>query len=199
MADVLLDNQMSKNITKYRILSGRSNSPDKDNQDSLRYTCETIDLEDHQPLIINRLNLGHIENYDLVQLFYSDRYSVGRKIRDQFHCNQQMFIRKQPDSRVNITWVLHNVGFEHFFNRPDGKYIKHYLQSGVFETMDGMMWQLRLQPGTWPNYNQHGQEMQRPSYSQLCLFAIPNPLEKKNMRINRKVFVTLSTYQPSNG
>jgi len=51
-----------------------------------------------------------------------------------------------------LYWVIHNVGNSDFFNkRNDPSFIKHYLESGLFESSDGMIWQLRLQPGEIQN------------------------------------------------
>lgn len=59
-----------------------------------------------------------------------------------------------PNDLVKYFWVIHNPGAENFLNSPDEK--RHYIQSGLFESIDGMMWKLRLQPGDWPNIGQNG-------------------------------------------
>jgi hypothetical protein len=48
---------------------------------------------------------------------------------------------------VDVIWAIYNVGEEDFFNRPFDNYIKHYIQSGLFESTDGTMWRARLMPG----------------------------------------------------
>ena len=61
MGDILLDSQFSNgNLRK---------KPEKLNDvDDLkdRYTCEIVDLEHHEALLINRMNLGHVDNQDLI-------------------------------------------------------------------------------------------------------------------------------------
>ena len=42
-------------------------------------------------------------------------------------------------------WVLHNVGGnDSFFNDTDD--VTHYIESGIFESINGMMWKLKLEP-----------------------------------------------------
>jgi len=64
MADMLLDNQVSNDISKKQMLSGKPTSDDENR--ILRYTCDVINLEHHKPLLINRLSLGHVDNQDLI-------------------------------------------------------------------------------------------------------------------------------------
>lgn len=53
-------------------------------------------------------------------------------------------------------WMLHNTFQEEqsFFNIDHPNYIRHFLESGVFETTKGMTWKLKLLPGNWPNFNE---------------------------------------------
>ena len=62
-----------------------------------------------------------------------------------------MFRRVQPDGKVTLLWVLHNVRPDIFYNKADRNFIRHYIQSGIFRSHDGMMWRIRLEPGNWPN------------------------------------------------
>ena len=64
MADMLLDNQVSNDLSKKQMLSGKPSSEDEDQ--ILRFTCDVVNLEHHKPLMINRLKLGHVDNQDLI-------------------------------------------------------------------------------------------------------------------------------------
>lgn len=83
-----------------------------------------------------------------------------------------MFRAQGPNDVTKLFWALHNPGAENFLNSDDENSIAHYVQSGIFESTDGMMWRLRFKPGEWPNGNKY-----QPSNSKIALFAIPSPEE----------------------
>ena len=62
-----------------------------------------------------------------------------------------MFRATGPNDVTKFFWVIHNPGAETFLNSDEPNATKHYVQSGLFESSDGMMWRLRFEPGEWPN------------------------------------------------
>jgi len=54
------------------------------------------------------------------------------------------------DGNVSLIWALHNIGPDDFLNKPETNIQHHYVESGVFETIDGLKWKLRLEPGLYP-------------------------------------------------
>ena len=158
--------------------------------------CEIIDLEKFKPLAQEK---SYQNMYDvrqnLLHQFYPNQYDVGMKDNDRFYCNQKIFVRRQPDSRVKMMWTLLNVGHENFFNKPEEDWEQHHIQSGEFETLDGMRWMIKFHPGTWSS--EEGQEIQRPNPSQLSLYALPSLKEKEAGIMNRKALVSLSIFHPA--
>ena len=59
MADILLDSQFSNGTLRKKSDVEKPNEPDDLKG---RYTCEMIDLEHHEPLLVNRMSLGHVDN-----------------------------------------------------------------------------------------------------------------------------------------
>ena len=75
----------------------------------------------------------------------------GVKVGQRFFCDQQILRRVNAAvGNVSLVWVMHNVGAEEFLNKVDENFIKHYVDSGLFQTLDGYLWKLRFQTGSWP-------------------------------------------------
>ena len=97
-------------------------------------------------------------------------------------------------------WVLHNIGSDSFLNKLNEE--SHYIESGVFESLEGMTWQLRLEPGCWPVKSQsqgsQGNAQQNVSTkstkSKIDLIAIPTEAEVADKCVNRRIEVKYSTF-----
>jgi len=72
-------------------------------------------------------------------------------------------------------------------NRDDEACIDHYIESNVFESIDGMMWKLRLKPGSWDSQRTAYWSQQSSGLSRIDLYALPTPKEKAEKFMNRKV------------
>jgi hypothetical protein len=103
-----------------------------------------------------------------------------------------MFRASGPNDVTKYFWVIHNPGAEAFLNSDDLNVTKHYVQSGLFESTDGMMWRLRFEPGEWPNGKK-----QSPTNSKIVLFAIPSPKEIHEESMDRNVAVSFRLQHPS--
>ena len=79
------------------------------------------------------------------------KYPQGKKAQERYLVSQQMFRATGPNDVTKLFWVIHNPGAETFLNSDEPNATKHYVQSGLFESSDGMMWRLRFEPGEWPN------------------------------------------------
>ena len=64
----------------------------------------------------------------------------------------------------------------------------------MFTTVDGMQWQLRLEPGNWPHANSMARQA-KPTCSRLCVTAFPSPPERKRGSMHREVYAKLAIIQ----
>lgn len=111
-----------------------------------------------------------------------------------------MYRRGHSDGRVTFIWALHNIGSDDFLNKLGEE--GHYVESGVFETIDGITWQLRLEPGIWPvkvqtqgsQGNPQQQISTKSTKSKIDLIAIPTKAELDNKHIYRRIEVRFSTF-----
>lgn len=93
------------------------------------YTFEVID--------VNKLD-SFQDSYDeddllkIIQILIPKNYQKSLKINHRLYCNQQMFRRVNADGNVSLVWCMYNAGAEDFLNKPDEKFIKHYVESGLF-------------------------------------------------------------------
>ena len=79
-----------------------------------------------------------------------DQIPYGKKIGSRFYCNQKIYKRTQPDNSTKLLWVLQKVGgtdpVSQFLNSREPNYIKHYVETGIFESEKNYLWKLRLLP-----------------------------------------------------
>lgn len=92
-----------------------------------------------------------------------------------------------------MLWMLHNVGGEEadskFLNISDPKFIKHYIESGNFDSSKGYIWKLRYHPFSEDSNTK----------SQFCLFAIPNEYEKSIGKMDRVIDFSVGVINPNLG
>ena len=90
---------------------------------------------------------GYYNTQDSIEAYNPANFNLGRKSDDRFYCDQKLLRCQQPDGTIKIIWTLKNVGGEEFFNNTEESKVEHLIESGLFESIDGLMWKLRMKPG----------------------------------------------------
>lgn len=121
-----------------------------------------------------RKSLGQFEDSDVVHQFSLNQHPIGKKVSNKFYCDQTLFKRSQPNNAIVYLWALHKPGgSDHnsqFLNLDEPDFIRHYVESGVFESSNGQTWKIRFMAFKAENG--------KINEAKMCFFAKPNEYER---------------------